>query len=350
MNLDELGSAWRATNEVAGTQEQRDQLVATTCRRVERFWGRIVRRDVVETIAAVVVIVIFGQYCLVAPADHVVSRISAGFLVGWALFVIYKLHRTRTIQRPTSLDAPVREFCRTELDRLDRQIQLLGSVLWWYIAPCIIGVNVMFIGMAGLGADSFAYGLVTLLLAWGIYALNRRAVAKELVPCRNDLASLLSQLGDAVSPIEQPPERSPHLRRFASILVLLTAVGALGIAAALFVERASVTYPKRAPFSGVRWQGNKPVVKIGEEWFMLVSLDRIPAEDIVAFSRWTYVDKWRKRFAEDLVEVLTRMGHPPRDTVTLVVQSLTSPEIRTLEDVPMTEANRRAIYNAAPDL
>jgi len=48
------------------------------------------------------------------------------------------------------------------------------------------------------------------------------------------------------------------------------------------------------------------VVKIGEGVVTLVSLDGIAAEDIVAFSWRTYVDRWRKRFAEDLVEVLTR--------------------------------------------
>jgi CubicO group peptidase (beta-lactamase class C family) len=347
MNLDELDSQWRATNQIAATKQQREQLIAATCRRVERFWGRIFRRDLVETIAAVVVMIVFGRYCYVAPTDHVVSRFGAGFLVCWALFIIYKMHRTRTIQRPAPVDAPVREFCRIELDRLDRQIQLLRSVLGWYIAPCTIGVNIMFIGMAGLGTASLIYGIVTLLLAWGIYALNMRAVAKELVPRRNELASLLGELGDAVALIEQPPERSSKPRRFVSAMVLLTALVALGIAAVALVSQAAVEYPKRAPFSGVRWEGDQPVVRIGEEWFRLVSLDGIGAEDIVAFSWRTYVDKWRKRFEEDLVEVLTRMGHPPQDTVTLVVQSLTSSQTRTLEDVPMTEANRRAIYNAA---
>jgi hypothetical protein len=222
-------------------------------------------------------------------------------------------------------------------------------VLWWYIAPCIIGVNVMFVGMTGLGAVSLVYGIVTLLFAWGLYALNMRAVAKELVPRRNELASLLRQLdGGDVAPIEQPPARSSKLRRFVSVAVSLAALAALGIATADLVGQATVEYPKRAPFSGVRWEEDKPVVKIGEEWFTLVSLDGIAAEDIVAFSWRTYMDKWRKRFEEDLVEVLTRMGHPPQDTVTLVVQSQTSSETRTLEDVPMTEANRWAIHKASP--
>src|SRR5262249_39561497 len=102
-----------------------------------------------------------------------------------------------TIRKPASLDAPVREFCRIELDRLRRQIQLLRGVLWWYIAPCMVGVNTFFIGHAGFGIASLVYCMVTLLLAWGIYRANMRAVANELAPRRDELASLLSQLDDA---------------------------------------------------------------------------------------------------------------------------------------------------------
>jgi CubicO group peptidase (beta-lactamase class C family) len=109
----------------------------------------------------------------------------------------------------------------------------------------------------------------------------------------------------------------------------------------------SEAFPKKSPFAAVRWQQSQPEVKVGDEWFKLVSLDDLPTAEIVAFSQRTYGDKWQKRFEEDLVELLSRMGHPPQDTVTLVVQPLTSSETRTLEDVPMTRANRRAIRDAA---
>ena len=106
-------------------------------------------------------------------------------------------------------------------------------------------------------------------------------------------------------------------------------------------------FPKKSPFNAVRWQKSQPEVRLGEEWFKLVSLNRIPAAEIVAFSRQTYGDQWRKRFEEDLVELLTRMMHPPQDKVTLVVQSLTTSETSVREDVPMTTTNRSAIKAAA---
>jgi CubicO group peptidase (beta-lactamase class C family) len=112
-------------------------------------------------------------------------------------------------------------------------------------------------------------------------------------------------------------------------------------------DRVDRGYSKSSPFAAVRWQEAGPEVKVGDEWYQLKSLNDLPAAEIIAFSRKAYEDEWRKRFEEDLVELLTRMGHPPEDKVKLVVQSLTLPETRTLENVPMTRANRQAIRDAA---
>src|SRR5690606_20539732 len=101
-------------------------------------------------------------------------------------------------------------------------------------------------------------------------------------------------------------------------------------------------YALKSPFSAVRWQGSRPEVEVEGEW-LLVSLDGIPADQIVAFSQRTYGDEWQKRFEEDLVELLSRMGHPPGDTVQLEVQSLTTGDTHVLEQVPMTSENRRKI-------
>lgn len=196
MTLDELDTEWRAANEAAATSEQRERLIAATHRRVNRLWARIFRRDLRETIAAVFVALFFGRYVI---GTNLVVSMSAAWLVLWALKVIYKMHRARTIRMPAPPDAPVREFCRIELDRLSHQIRLLRSMLWWYIAPCMIGVNAFFIGHTGFGIASVVYGVATLLLGWWLYALNRRAVAMELEPARTELANLLNQLDDTTA-------------------------------------------------------------------------------------------------------------------------------------------------------
>lgn len=109
----------------------------------------------------------------------------------------------------------------------------------------------------------------------------------------------------------------------------------------------SAGYSRKSPFAAVRWQESQPEVRLGDEWFRLVSLNDLPASEIIVAGKRLYRNLWRKRFEEDLVELLTRMGHPPQDTVTLVVQSLTTGETSVRSSVPMTEENRRAIRNAA---
>lgn len=108
----------------------------------------------------------------------------------------------------------------------------------------------------------------------------------------------------------------------------------------------SKAFPKKSPFAAVRWQDSLPEVRVGEEWFQFVSLDGITAEDIVTFSKRFSEEEWQKRFEEDLVEVLVRMGHVPKDSVRLVVRRLSSSETQTFEEVPMTEENLRAIKAA----
>ncbi len=127
---------------------------------------------------------------------------------------------------------------------------------------------------------------------------------------------------------------------FCAVALLL--IGFAGIYAESFYN-----LQKKSPFAAVRWQESEPEVRIGEAWFKLVSLEGLPVADILAYSRRTYRGKWQKRFEEDLVEVLTGMGHEPKDTVQLVVTPLGSSTTQTLENVPMTRANRYAIYAAA---
>ena len=189
-----------------------------------------------------------------------------------------------------------------------------------------------------------------------------RAVAKHLVPARDELADLLSQLEDAGSDtsVANKPGRSPShnqqsarrsVRRRVSVMVVLVDARCSWIRRRWFssAEESRSTrsvLPTRASVGREtnRWS------RSARSGLRSSRSTAIAAEDIVAFSWRTYVDKWRKRFEEDLVEVLTRMGHEPKDTVRLVVSPLGSSETRTLEDVPMTEANRWAIFNAAVKL
>ena len=81
-----------------------------------------------------------------------------------------------------------------------------------------------------------------------------------------------------------------------------------------------IEHPKLAPFTAVRWEaGDKPTVRIRGEWLHLTAIDDIPIDRLLQTARKEFGPLARKRFTEDLVELLHLAGHKPGSSVTLML-------------------------------
>lgn len=192
MKFDDLASSWQETNRADATSSRRDELIATTCRRVERLWATVLRRDLVETAAALFVLYAFTD--MLWRFEGFVPRLGAAVVIGSTIRAIYQLHRSRLKQPASKIDASVRDFCQVESDRVNEQIALLKSVAWWYVSPILLGVNLVYAGNVGFDLSSLLYLLATLLIGWGIHALNQRTVRKGFIPIREEIESLQREL------------------------------------------------------------------------------------------------------------------------------------------------------------
>lgn len=103
-------------------------------------------------------------------------------------------------------------------------------------------------------------------------------------------------------------------------------------------------YPERSPFGEVRWLGDEPIVLVGGRRWGLESIDGVRAGLIVEYTRQTAPRAWRKRFSEDLVQVMAKMGERPGSSVDLQLRDLETGAVVTHRDVPNTKANRRAVW------
>lgn len=198
MRFEDLGKSWRDENAEAATQSNREELIARVSRRVERFWSRVFWRDWRETLvaAAVMPIFILRAWSINLPG---LERFGAAIVVASLVFIVYRLHAVR-LSRPIVDDhAPVRDFYRAELLRLEDQIHLLRSVLTWYVAPTFLGVAVMFIGQLGLTPVGLGMLAFLAVLAWALHAINQWAVRTDLLPIRDEIEELLEQL----DPVEE---------------------------------------------------------------------------------------------------------------------------------------------------
>jgi hypothetical protein len=106
-------------------------------------------------------------------------------------------------------------------------------------------------------------------------------------------------------------------------------------------------FPTLAPCSGVRWDSDAVQVEVQGTWYGLLAIDGHPAAEIAAFCQRRFPGRWKKRFEEDLVAVLSQMGAAPGSTVTLTLQTLDAGTVVTRQDVAMTAENRQAIWRAA---
>jgi hypothetical protein len=142
-------------------------------------------------------------------------------------------------------------------------------------------------------------------------------------------------------------KKKSHLVRWAGAPFLILALAGPALAGNAAVDDGVKDFPTLAPYSGVRWSGEVPQVKVGDTWYGLVAIDGQPAGAIVTFCQSHFADQWQKRFEEDLVAVMAQMGTRPGAKVKLSLKALDTGAMLERAGVPMTHENRQAIWRAS---
>lgn len=382
---DDFQKAWHSPSAQTQITINMELLLREVRRHQQEFRAKVFWRDCTE-IGLATLMIPGWIYLGITFSLPWTWYLSIPVFAWWIGFMLY--YRMRLKLPPSQPDNSLVECVEHSLVELEHQIWLLRNVVWWYLLPPTVAILAFFAQVifgaeiplipGGGWQDILARGIVfswmslfILAIYYFVYAMNQYAVRSQLQPRRQELLALRASLtetteessGNDVSsdfPILTSGEYAPCSRRS----VIFAGLGAIGI---LFLGLVSIMYighvldhddattPRRgyalkSPFEAVRWNDEQPEVQVDGEWFQLISLNDIPSTEIVGFSKKTFEDQWRKRFEEDLVELLTRMGHPPEKTdykTKLVVESLKTSEQRVFEDVLMTEENRYAIKAAA---
>ncbi|GGG12382.1 hypothetical protein GCM10011344_11340 [Dokdonia pacifica] len=111
-----------------------------------------------------------------------------------------------------------------------------------------------------------------------------------------------------------------------------------GISQQLQLEKAS-------PFTAVKWENDIPIVTVNNEWYTLEKLDLYTTEELVAFCKKQYGLKWKKRFSEDLVEVLKTIGYQPQEKVTLVLSNKATQQKEVIGIFTLENRQKVVAYN-----
>ena len=214
MHDDALKEIWRAQSiEPAPSLPSAEQLAAMKYQdgphESHPFW-----RDCRENIAAVFVMIVFGVYFFIFPSP--LARLGSVLVILASLFVmVYPTWRRRRIPKPAP-DTSMMQSLEAELQKINVEIALLRSVLWWYILPGTIAVVIF---MAGLRGGSITFALIVALFGIAfdafLYWINQIACDKALLPLKRELESLL-RLDES-----DPPPAQPRKYRGAQIVMIV---------------------------------------------------------------------------------------------------------------------------------
>lgn len=198
MNWNDLNSIWRSQQDRVFSEADFASLqktVETKHRQLARtlFW-----RDIRETAACLFVTGVFGYRWVQGDLAFWPFVVSVTILLGLLVFFIKELVRARRNRvRP---DASLLAKLDADIAELKHQRYLLLNVATWYLAPVFVSWAIVvvssFINDSAQHRShplSFAiYVVASLLLGWGIWALNRYVVRKSIEPQLKETEKLRS--------------------------------------------------------------------------------------------------------------------------------------------------------------
>ena len=202
MNDAELKQLWRQQELAPPIQVSDTELINRMKTKMKKFDRDISQRDWRELIACVIVFAAFLCFSLrvrspLSLAGCVVIMMS-GVFIGWRLVA------TRRAHPPVSEAASTSDFLRAEIAKVDRQMRLLQSVLWWYLLPLFIGLELFELGFNTRPGEQLLMLVFNLSIFGFIYWANRRGVRKYFHPLKQELENMLNSAAET-GPSTQGP-------------------------------------------------------------------------------------------------------------------------------------------------
>jgi len=227
MNFEELQKTWQSSNPAATVTISADALLKEVRRNQLQFRATIFWRDVRE-VGVAIFLTVFFLFFGIWHNDWKFDLLGLAAFGAGSFMVVDRFVQRR--KRPIS-NGSLNDWIVRSLFEVSHQIWLLKNVGWWYLLPlmaALVVADTVDFWRSDHGASALASfffrQVVNVLLFWGVYRLNQRAVRRSLVPRRQELESLLASLES-----DSPKPKTNNTMRY-QILFSILAVSALAIA------------------------------------------------------------------------------------------------------------------------
>jgi hypothetical protein len=192
MQFDQLRDAWRRELE-QGSGGLDIDLVTQLVEKLDRDFEKMIsKRDLSETGIALALMPFLIWLAFRPPFG--LRTVGCVVIIAGLTLVVVILWRAR--RAGTDFVGPLSfaESLSAERKRIARQVRLLKSVAWWYVAPIVIGANLIFSVDSWSRQATVAYLIGTVLFGVFVLWLNQRAARRVLQPMLDEIDAVSERL------------------------------------------------------------------------------------------------------------------------------------------------------------
>ncbi len=202
MNDQELKQLWQQQVLAPPAKVPDEQLVQAMKQKMAQFGRTIFWRDVREVAACLLLIVLFLPDYF--KSTSWLSKAGCLVVVVSAIFIGFRLVYSKRRDDPRLTTNSLRDYLQDERRKLENQIHLLRTVLWWYILPLYIGAVMVTVGGAGPLTGKILFAGMYAVICAGIWWLNQYAVKKTLLPLKEELDQTLQEIPEPSHLMNKP--------------------------------------------------------------------------------------------------------------------------------------------------
>ncbi len=211
MNWNDYEGLWKRQELPLGAAADLPALRATFEAKRRKLAKTLFARDLLEGSAGLLVSGVFGYTWWHIGKEGWPIALAIGLILGVSAF--FARERIRAHRNRLGPGVPLLARLEAEIAELQHQRQLLLHVWSWYLAPCVGAMAIIFFTVIrilrqtqpdffpALWAHPAALAWIFLYFAlvlpgcyWGIWAMNRRAVRRQIEPRLEELSKLRADL------------------------------------------------------------------------------------------------------------------------------------------------------------
>jgi CubicO group peptidase (beta-lactamase class C family) len=235
-----------------------DEQIAAMRKKMAKMHRGLNKTDFWGSALYAVVTVPFIIYVFTTP--YFAARIGYMIIIGGMLFASWKsIRRRRSIPQPIA-DASVMEWLKYDLAKVRQHAEDSRTLLWWYLLPFLIGMNVSTWGMkVDLLTVKIPMTVLVALIAGVTHWLNQRVWRNQWLPLQQELQALLN-FGQ---PVLQPePPRKNIMTTPTLIGVVLISLGVIVLVRGRAPKAPAIEYsdPVSQMLESIREKHNFPAL------------------------------------------------------------------------------------------